>query len=166
LDARRCISYLTIELKGWMPRHLRPLVGNHIFGCDICQEICPYNVKARPTSETVFEPRDGLHAPELISLLSLSEAEFRRRFHGSPVLRAKRRGFLRNVAVALGNSGSPDAVPALALALSDEEPLVRGHAGWALGRIGGIAARRALRQALRQEGDAEVRAELELAMAE
>jgi epoxyqueuosine reductase len=166
LDARRCISYLTIELKGWMPRHLRPLIGNHIFGCDICQEICPYNVKARPTSEKAFEPRDGLHAPELIGLLSLSEADFRRRFHGSPVLRAKRRGFLRNVAVALGNSGSPEAVPALALALFDDEPLVRGHSGWALGRIGGDAAGRALREGLRRESDPEVKGELELAIAE
>ncbi|MGH7929289.1 MAG: tRNA epoxyqueuosine(34) reductase QueG, partial [Candidatus Binatia bacterium] len=98
LDARRCISYLTIELKGWIPRHLRPLIGNHVFGCDICQEICPYNAKARPTSEPGFEPRDGLHAPELIALLSLSQEEFGRRFRGSPIRRAKRRGFLRNVA--------------------------------------------------------------------
>ena len=166
LDARRCISYLTIELKGWMPRHLRPLIGNHIFGCDICQEICPYNVKARPSSETAFEPRDGLHAPELIGLLSLNEAEFRRRFHGSPVLRAKRRGFLRNVAVALGNSGSPEAVPALALALFDDEPLVRGHSAWALGRIGGGGASRALREGLEREMNPEVKNEIEQAIAE
>jgi epoxyqueuosine reductase len=166
LDARRCISYLTIELKGWIPRHLRPLIGNHIFGCDICQEICPYNVKARPSSEGAFEPRDGLHAPELIGFLSLSDEEFRRRFRGSPVLRAKRRGFLRNVAVALGNSGSPDAVPALALALLDVEPLVRGHCAWALGRIGGGAAARALREGLEGEGDPEVRGEFQQALAE
>jgi epoxyqueuosine reductase len=166
LDARRCISYLTIELKGWMPRHLRPLIGNHIFGCDICQEICPYNVKARSSSEPAFAPRDGLHAPELIGLLSLSEAEFRRRFHGSPVLRAKRRGFLRNVAVALGNSGSSEAVPALVLALLDEEPLVRGHAAWALGRLGGSDAARALRDQGQRESDPEVRDEIEQAIAE
>ena len=166
LDARRCISYLTIEIKGWMPRHLRPLIGNHIFGCDICQEICPYNVKAPPSTEAAFEPRDGLHAPELTELLSLSEEEFRRRFRGSPVRRAKRRGFLRNVAVALGNSGSPEAVPALAAALLDDEPLVRGHAAWALGRIGGGQAVRALRERFDLEGDPEVKDELEQAIAE
>ena len=166
LDARRCISYLTIELKGAIPRHLRPLLGNHIFGCDICQEICPYNVKARPSTESAFEPRKGLYAPELIGLLSLGEEEFRRRFRGSPIRRAKRRGFLRNVAVALGNSGSPQAVPALALALHDNEPLVRGHAAWALGRIGGNHAAQALRERLELEGDPEVKNELEQAFAE
>jgi epoxyqueuosine reductase len=166
LDARRCISYLTIELKGWMPRHLRPLIGNHIFGCDICQEICPYNVKARPSAEPAFEPREGLHAPELVGLLALSEEEFRLRFRGSPIRRAKRRGFLRNVAVALGNSGSQEAVPALAAALGDGEPLVRGHAAWALGRIGGERAGRALRQRLEVEIDPEVRSEIEGALAQ
>jgi epoxyqueuosine reductase len=166
LDARRCISYLTIELKGWMPRHLRPLVGAHIFGCDICQEVCPYNVKALPTDERAFEPRAGLHEPELLELLALNDEEFRRRFHGSPVLRAKRRGFLRNVAVALGNSGSALAVPALTLALSDHEPLVRGHSAWALGRIGSDAAMTALRARLEVEQDPEVREEIQQAIVE
>jgi epoxyqueuosine reductase len=166
LDARRCISYLTIELKGFMPRHLRALVGNHIFGCDICQEICPYNVKSRPTGKSEFEPREGLHAPGLVALLSLSEEEFRRRFRDSPIRRAKRRGFLRNVAVALGNSGSQEAVPALALALNDSEPLVRGHAAWALGRIGGGDAAGALRQRLAIDADQEVRREIEDALTE
>jgi epoxyqueuosine reductase len=164
LDARRCISYLTIELKGWMPRHLRPLVGNHIFGCDICQEVCPYNVKARPTSEPAYAPRQGLHAPDLIPLLALTEQEFRRRFRGSPILRAKRRGFLRNVAVALGNIGSAEAVPALIHALDDEEPLVRGHAAWALGRIGTPEALAGLRQRLAIEEDAQVKVEIEEAI--
>jgi epoxyqueuosine reductase len=166
LDARRCISYLTIELKGWIPRHLRPLVGDHIFGCDICQEVCPYNVKAKPTSETGYRPRPGLHAPDLIPLLSLSRDEFRKRFHGSPIRRAKRRGFLRNVAVALGNVGSFEAVPALVRALGDEEPLVRGHAAWALGRIGSREATDALKRRLQVEDDSEVRMELENAVAE
>jgi epoxyqueuosine reductase len=156
---------LTIELKGSMPRHLRPLVGNHIFGCDICQEVCPYNVKARPSTDAAFEPRKDLHAPDLIELMSLDEEEFRRRFRGSPIRRAKRRGLLRNVAVALGNSGSPQAVPALALALHDKEPLVRGHAAWALGQIGGSHAARALRKRLELEGDPEVKNELEQAIA-
>jgi epoxyqueuosine reductase len=166
LDARRCISYLTIELKGSIPRHLRPLIGQHIFGCDICQDVCPYNVKARSTSESAFAPREGLYAPELIALLSLTKEEFLRRFRGSPIRRAKRRGFLRNVAVALGNSGSLEAVPALALALLDHEPLVRGHAAWALGRIGGGHAAAALRERLVLENDAEVLAEMSQALQE
>jgi epoxyqueuosine reductase len=166
LDARRCISYLTIELKGAMPRHLRPLVGNHVFGCDICQEVCPYNVKAAPTGEEAFQPRDGLHAPDLIPLLSLSEEEFRRRFKGSPLLRAKRRGFLRNVAVALGNLKSREAVPALIRALQDTEPLVRGHAAWALGEIGTPETFRALAKRLTVETDAEVKKEIEAASGE
>jgi epoxyqueuosine reductase len=166
LDARRCISYLTIELKGWMPRHLRPLVGNHIFGCDICQEVCPYNVKAEATAETAYAPREGLHAPDLISLLAMSPAEFRRRFQGSPILRAKHRGLLRNVAVALGNIGAVEAVPALARALDHEEPLVRGHSAWALGRIGSAAALAALTARLAVETDAEVRREIEAAITE
>jgi epoxyqueuosine reductase len=153
LDARRCISYLTIELRGPIPRHLRPLMGNHVFGCDICQEVCPYNVKAKPTREESFQPRGGLYAPDLIPLLSLTEAEFRRRFKGSPILRAKRRGFLRNVAVALGHLKSRAAVPALIQALQDDDSLVRRHAAWALGQIGTKESLKALEQ--RQAVDAE-----------
>lgn len=160
LDARRCISYLTIELKGWMPRHLRPLVGNHVFGCDICQEICPYNVKSEASAESAYQPREGLHAPQLIALLALDQNEFRRRFRGSPILRAKRRGFLRNVAVALGNIGSLEAIPALISALDDEEALVRGHVAWALGRIGTRAAVDALEKRGRIEDDGDVRDEI------
>lgn len=164
LDARRCISYLTIELKDWMPRSLRPLVGNHIFGCDICQEVCPYNVKALPTAEIAFQPRSGLHAPELIAFLSLSEAEFRQRFRASPILRAKRRGFLRNVAVALGNLKALDAVPALIRSLDDEESVVRGHVAWALGQIGSQTALDPLHRRLRAENDADVQEELRQAI--
>jgi epoxyqueuosine reductase len=160
LDARRCISYLTIEIKGWMPRHLRPLIGNHIFGCDICQEVCPYNTRPEATAESRYQARAGLFAPQLIPLLSLDESEFRRRFQGSPVLRAKRRGFLRNVAVALGNCKAPEAVPALARALEDDDKLVRGHAAWALGQIGSPAAVSALLARERIEDDPEVRAEI------
>jgi epoxyqueuosine reductase len=166
LDARRCISYLTIELKGFIPRHLRPLLGNHVFGCDICQEVCPYNVKASPTNEPAFQPRPGLYAPELISFLSLDEREFREKFRGSPILRSKRRGFLRNVAVALGNSESSAAVPALVGALQDKEPLVRGHVAWALGRIATEDALRALQARFRFETDAEVLAEIQAAITE
>ena len=164
LDARRCISYLTIELKGWIPRHLRPLIGVHIFGCDICQEVCPYNTKPEPSAEGAYRPREGLYAPQLIPLLSLDEQEFRRRFKGSPILRAKRRGFLRNVAVALGNCKSPQAVPALTRALEDEEPFVRGHVAWALGEIGDRAAVSALRKRTEMETDHEVMSEIEAAI--
>ena len=164
LDARRCISYLTIELKGSIPRHLRPLVGNHIFGCDICQEVCPYNVKAQPTSEQAYAPRGGLHAPGLISLLSLTEEAFKRRFRGGPIIRAKRRGFLRNVAVALGNIRCREAAPALIPALDDPEPLVRVHVAWALGRIEVPEGTQALQRRHRVEEDAEVRAEIEEAL--
>jgi len=164
LDARRCISYLTIELKGAIPLHLRPLIGNHVFGCDICQEVCPYNVKAIPSEESAFSPREGLYAPQLASLLSLSEEEFKKRFRGSPILRAKRRGFLRNVAVALGNLKSLEAVPALIQSLQNEEPLVRRHVAWALGQIGTGEALRALRGRLATESDAEVRTEIEEAL--
>jgi epoxyqueuosine reductase len=166
LDARRCISYLTIELKGAIPRHLRHLIGNHIFGCDICQEVCPYNVKAQATSESAYAPRAGLYAPDLIPLLALTRGEFLKRFRGSPILRAKRRGFLRNVAVALGNLRSSEALPALIRALDDEEPLVRGHVAWALGRIGLATAMDALRRRLDVEDDHEVRNEIEAAMEE
>jgi len=141
-------------------------LGNHIFGCDICQEVCPYNVKAKTTEEEVFFPRDGLYAPGLIPLLSLSEEEFRRSFRGSPILRAKRRGFLRNVAVALGNLKSREAVSALIQALQDEEPLVRRHVAWALGQIATGEGLEALRSRLEVESDGEVREEIEEAIAE
>jgi epoxyqueuosine reductase len=160
LDARRCISYLTIELKGSIPRHLRPLVGNHIFGCDICQEVCPYNVKAQASAEDAYQPRAGLHAPQLIPLLGLDQDEFRRRFKGSPILRAKRRGFLRNVAVALGNLKCLEAVPELIRVLDDEEPLVRGHAAWALGEIACQSAIEALERRGHIETDNEVCSEI------
>jgi len=165
LDARRCISYLTIELKGSIPVELRPLMGNHVFGCDICQEVCPYNVTVTPSEEPAFQPRDGLHAPELTPLLELTDEQFRTRFKGNPIRRPKRRGFLRNVAVALGNLGSVEAIPALAKALSDSDPLVRGHSAWALGRIGTMEARMALIDALRRETDSDAKTEIEQALA-
>jgi epoxyqueuosine reductase len=164
LDARRCISYLTIELKGAIPYDLRPLIGNHVFGCDICQEVCPYNVKAEPTDEAGFSPREGLYAPELIPLLSLTEEDFRRRFKGSPLLRAKRRGFLRNVAVALGNLKSAEAVPALGGALADHDALVRRHAAWALGEVATPEALALLAARLEAENDTEVREEISRAL--
>jgi epoxyqueuosine reductase len=164
LDARRCISYLTIELKGRIPTEIRPLIGDHIFGCDICQEVCPYNVNIGVSAEPAFQPSEGLHAPELIPLLALDDEQFRSRFKGSPIKRSKRRGLLRNVAVALGNLGSEESVPALAKVLSDSEPLVRGHAAWALGRIGTTEARAALDEARTRETDSDVQAEITQAL--
>lgn len=167
LDARRCISYLTIELKGPIPRELRPSVGTHIFGCDICQDVCPYNAKAEATGEPAFQPRPGLHAPELIPLLTLTETEFRRNFAGGPILRAKRRGLLRNVCVALGNLKRPEAVPALVAALrQDPDPLVRGHAAWALGRIRTEGSLAALWDARARETDPGILEEIDCAIRE
>jgi epoxyqueuosine reductase len=171
LDARRCISYLTIELKGPIPRHLRPLMGNRIFGCDICQEVCPWNRRfAQPTAEPAFQPRQGSIAPPLLELIGLDKAcrgtahDFGQRFRNSPVERAKRRGLLRNAAVALGNWGDPTAVPALARALHDPEPLIRGHAAWALGRIGTQPGRDALLESQFSEKDTWVREEVAQAL--
>lgn len=185
LDNTRCISYLTIELRGSIPLELRPLMGNLIFGCDICQQVCPVNkivekrlgfrdgpLASPATTQPLqfrrreeFRPRTSIGAhPQLIPLLSLTEAEFRERFRSSPIKRTKRRGLLRNVCVALGNSGDPQAVPALIGALHDLEALIRGHAAWALGRIGGEQATQALQQALLSESDEEVKKEITCAL--
>lgn len=176
LDNRRCISYLTIELRGSIPLELRPLIGAHIFGCDICQQVCPVNLVVEkrlrqrgqlgaPGERMMFQPRPVTgSSPALIPLLKLDDEGFRERFRHSPVKRAKRRGLLRNVCVALGNVGDPVAIPALADALRDAEPLVRGHAAWALGRIGGDAAHTALEAALPDEADATVRQEIRCAL--
>ncbi len=144
LDARLCISYLTIELRGPIPRELRQLIGNRIFGCDDCQDVCPWNRFAQPTKVEGFEPRDGNLNPSLIDLFALTKSEWNRRFKKTPVRRAHYDGFLRNVAVALGNGGAPAAVPALVARLDDPHALVRGHVAWALGRIGTATARSAL----------------------
>jgi epoxyqueuosine reductase len=159
MDPRRCISYLTIERRSAIPAALRPAIENWIFGCDVCQEACPWNGEARDASSA-----EAL-APRLPPLLALDAAGFRARFGGTALARAKRRGLLRNVAVALGNSGNPEAVPALARALADAEPLVRGHAAWALGRLGGAAARAALDAARREERDPGAAAEIDAARA-
>ena len=166
LDSRLCISYLTIELKERIPKQLRPKMGNLIFGCDICQEVCPWNSKAVPTVEPAFYPRDGNLAPKLLSLIGMTQQEFSKRFKGSPIKRAKRRGFLRNVLVAIGNWGEQRAVPALKDALADDEPLVRSHAAWALGRIGGDTARRILQTRLTIETESEVITEIQDALLE
>lgn len=135
VDARRCISYLTIELKGSIPIELRPLIGNRIFGCDDCLAVCPWNKFAREGSIMKPHARVELDTPDLIELLSLDDAGFKRMFAGTPILRTKRCGLLRNVCVALGNIGDERALPALEKALNDHEPLIREHAAWAIERI-------------------------------
>jgi epoxyqueuosine reductase len=158
MESRRCISYLTIENRGAIPRELRRQLGNWIFGCDICQEVCPWN---EPFTERIASER----LPYLPDLMALDDAAFSRLFSKSAVKRAKRRGLLRNVAVALGNTGNPDAVPILARTIEHEaEPLVRSHAAWALGEIGGAPARRALDSARRREDDRSVTDEIEIAL--
>jgi epoxyqueuosine reductase len=185
IDATRCISYLTIEQRGPIPRELRPLIGNRVFGCDICQECCPYTRKfSRPSSEPAFAahapgepafgvqleaaslPHPGTASPSLIALLetALDEAAWDSFSRGSAIRRSGRAGFARNVCVGLGNWGSPDAVPVLTRALSDPEPLVRVHAAWALGRAGSAEARSALSSRVPVETDASVLEELSAAM--
>ena len=135
VDARRCISYLTIELKGSIPVGLRPLIGDRIYGCDDCLDACPWNRFAKVSRETAFAMRREVAAMKLRDYLSLDAENFRRLFRDSPVKRTKRRGLLRNVCVALGNVGTKDDLPALEKAAADAEPLIAEHAQWAIGRI-------------------------------
>jgi epoxyqueuosine reductase len=135
LDARRCISYLTIELKGAIPEELRPLIGDRIFGCDACLEVCPWNRFARASREAAFALHPALAERPLRAWLSVSETEFAELFRRSPVRRSKRRGFLRNVCVALGNAGTEADLPELERVAADEEALVAGHARWAVEEI-------------------------------
>jgi epoxyqueuosine reductase len=165
LDARRCISYLTIEHKGWIERDLRPLMGNWVFGCDICQDVCPFQRFAPPTKERAFYPVDiDRVAPPLLDLLRLGDRQFKARYQGSPVFRIGRARLVRNACIAAGNWGDHEAVPALAALLEDASPLVRGHAAWALGRIAGDESRRHLTTRLSREDDSEVRAEISAAL--
>lgn len=135
LDARRCISYLTIELKGSIPLELRPAIGNRIYGCDECLAVCPWNRFAQEGRLMKASARPELAEPDLLEMLSLDEAAFKKRFAGTAILRAKRRGFLRNVCVALGNIGDESALPALRLAAAAPEPLIAEHASWAIEQI-------------------------------
>ena len=134
LDARRCISYLTIEHRGDVDERLRADIGDWLFGCDVCQDVCPWNAKARPTREAAFRP--GASLESLTEILALSPEAFRIRFRGTAVLRTKRAGLLRNAALVLGNLGEKAAVPALRRALEDPEATVREAAAWALERLG------------------------------
>ena len=140
LDARRCISYLTIELKGSIPVELRPLMGNRIYGCDDCLAVCPWNRFAREASVMKRHYRADLSVADLLELLALDNPQFKRRFSGTPILRTKRRGLLRNVCVALGNVGDETCLSALETAASDPEPLIAEHARWAIDQIRARAA--------------------------
>ena len=155
IDAASCISYLTIELKNPIPAEQRPQMDNWIFGCDICQQVCPWNQRfAASTGDQAFVRHPDISNPDLIAELSLSPQEFNRKFKGNPIKRTKRRGYLRNAAVALGNLKSPAAVrPLVDILLKEPEPLVRGHAAWALGQIGGDLAWQALKEAEGSEED-------------
>jgi epoxyqueuosine reductase len=135
LDARRCISYLTIELRSQIPEELRPGLGEWLFGCDVCQEVCPWNRKAPSSGEPAWQPRPGMEPVDLIGVLGLSEEEFRDRFRGTALTRAKRSGLLRNAALVLGNRADPAALPALRRAAMDADPLIREAALWAVERI-------------------------------
>ena len=163
IDNSRCISYLTIENRGPIPEELRPKMLDWVFGCDICQEVCPVNRKQRPTGEAAFSRQD-MASVDLVEILEMTEEAFRERFAGTPVMRAKRTGLQRNACVALGNRREADAVPALGRTLTFAEPLVRGHAAWALGEIGGPAALQCLAQAREKETDAGAIREIEAAM--
>ncbi|MHB1168978.1 MAG: tRNA epoxyqueuosine(34) reductase QueG [Longimicrobiales bacterium] len=184
MDARRCISYLTIEQRGAIPRELRPAIGNRIFGCDVCQEVCPFSRKfSAPSSEPSFAargpgeppvgveplPSDGWHpgtdAPLLVDLMSMDGSGWEAFSRGSALRRAGRAGFRRNVAVALGNWGDEAAVPPLTSGLGDSDPLVRSHSAWALGRVGSASAVAALETALAAETDHAVIVEIKEALA-
>jgi epoxyqueuosine reductase len=162
LDARRCISYLNIELKTAIPQDLRGGMGDWLLGCDICQDVCPWNRSAPATRESAFHARPGLDPVDLLELIVMDRDAFNERFRRNPAKRPKRRGMLRNAAIALGNAGKADVtVPVLVeVLLKEEEPLVRSHVVWALGKLGGKQAREALESARDVEQDAEVQQEI------
>jgi len=167
LDARCCISYLTIELKGSIPLELRPLLGSWVFGCDICQQVCPWNRFSAGEVDRAYAHRLTPPAPDLLEGLALTAQEFNQRYRHSPLHRARRRGYLRNLAVALGNTHDLTAIESLSRALQvDPEPLVRGAAAWALGQTGDQAARLALQRVSSDEKDPQVLAEIQNALSQ
>lgn len=167
LDAGQCISYLTIENKGAVPPELRPKMQDWVFGCDICQTVCPWNDRfSDQTAGFGFNPRAGVAHPRLRELLALEPPEFNQQFKNSPLQRTRRRGLLRNAAITAGNLANRDDVPALAnLLFHEPEPLARAHAAWALGMIKAAAARAALEDAAKTETDLTVLQEIRAALA-
>jgi epoxyqueuosine reductase len=164
LDARRCTSYLTIELRGCLPAEARGSQGEWLFGCDLCQEVCPWNRGTPATGERAFKPSHGMNPVELNGLFDLDEAAFRERFRRAPLWRARRRGLLRNAAMVLGSRPHEEGLTGLLRGLNDPEPQVRAASAWALGRHAAPAAREALTARLRVEPDREVRCEIEAAL--
>ena len=162
LDATRCISYLTIEHRGSISVDLREGIGDWLFGCDVCQEVCPWNRKPARIAELPDKPLDSL---ELTSLFEITEEEFRNRFRKTPLWRTRRRGILRNAAIVLGNQRQISSIEALARGLDDAEVIVRVASAWALGRIGGVRSASILKMRLRNEKDAEVLLEIDSALA-
>jgi len=140
LDSNKCISYLTIEKRGAIPEEMREGMGRHMFGCDICQDVCPWNRKAPATSTAEFQPREGLVNPALEWLAEISAEEFREKFRGSPIRRTKRTGLRRNAAIAMGNSGDPRFIPALERLAADDDPVVAASARWSLEQLSAPAA--------------------------
>ena len=157
LDARRCISYLTIELRGAVPEELRPGVGDWLFGCDVCQDVCPWNRKSPRADEPDFDPWPGANPVDLAPLFALDDEAFRRRFRHSPLWRTKRRGLLRNAAIVLGNQRAVTALPALVQGLDDEDSFVRAACAWACGQLQSTPADAALSAKLASETTLEVR---------
>jgi epoxyqueuosine reductase len=160
LDATRCISYLTIELREAIPTELRPQVGDWLFGCDVCQDVCPWNHRAPESDEPAFAPCEDLNPIDARALFELDDEAFRRRFRRTPMWRAKRRGLLRNAAIVLGNRPAEESLGALKRGLADEEPLVRAASAWALGRFHSPMARELLAARQPVETDGVVRAEI------
>jgi len=132
LDSNKCISYLTIEKRGAIPEEMREGMGRHVFGCDICQDVCPWNRKAPSTTATEFQAREGLVNPALDWLAEMSAEEFREKFRGSPIRRTKRSGLRRNAAIAMGNSGNRSFIPVLEKLAADDDPVLAESAKWAL----------------------------------
>ena len=166
IDNRRCISYLTIELRGAIPRDMRPLIGDWVFGCDICQEVCPVNIKAKQRRTEAFQQKQGFSTQELIPILEMDQETFSFVYRASPIKRAKLVGLQRNACVALGNNGDVAAVPALQSVLLVGASLVRLHAAWALGRIGGNEAMEVLHTARLSEHDKDVLEEINTSLSE
>jgi len=164
LDATKCISYLTIEHRSQIPESIRPQMGNWILGCDVCQEVCPWNRKAPLSSEPAFAPLAEHNPIELRALFDLDDDGFRERFRKTPLWRPKRRGILRNAAIALGNFPAEGNVAPLEKGLNDCEPLIRGASAWALGQHAEKLARTCLDKRMAIEADPSVRVEIESAV--
>ncbi len=165
LDARRCISYLTIESRSPVPMSLREGVGDWLFGCDDCQDVCPWNKKPVSSEESAFMPLAGMNPVELAELFTMEDEHFRERFRHTPLWRAHREGLLRNAAIVLGNCPTEEALPALVKGLGDEHPMVRGASAWALGQLASDAATVALEARAVFESDASVLEEITQALA-